>query len=150
MKGYHIAKVKIIQYCRDTMTQAERKAEQDSIAKIEEYKKHEKHIYRRIEKERAQAAKRDVETNHDDLEVELEEKIKTLQKELLEIEIVLQDALKTAGKSFVSKVALQIESMKNSITSYMDDVKKHVQEFNEKFREAVIAEKERFDIKLGE
>jgi hypothetical protein len=32
----------------------------------------------------------------------------------------------------------------------MDDVKKHVQEFNEKFREAVIAEKERFDIKLGE
>jgi hypothetical protein len=27
MKGYHIAKVKIIQYCRDTMTQAERKAE---------------------------------------------------------------------------------------------------------------------------
>jgi len=38
--------------------------------------------------------------------VELEEKIKTLQKELLEIEIVLQDALKTAGKSFVSKVAL--------------------------------------------
>jgi hypothetical protein len=62
----------------------------------------------------------------------------------------LQDALKTAGKSFVSKVALQIESMKNSITAYMDDVKKHVQEFNEKFREAVIAEKERFDIKLGE
>ena len=150
MKGYHLAKVKIIQYCRDTMTQAERKAEQDSILKIEEYKKHEKHIYRRIEKERASAAKRDVETNHDDLEVELDGRIKTLQKDLLEIEIVLQDALKTAQKNFGSKVNAQIELMKAATSLYIEDVKKHVQEFNEKFKEAVNAETERFRIRMEE
>jgi hypothetical protein len=100
MKGFHITKVKIIQYCRDTMNQAERKAEQDSIIKIEEYKKHEKHIYRRIEKEKVIAKKKDQEINHDDLEVELEGFIKNLQKELLEIEIILQDALKSALKTF--------------------------------------------------
>jgi hypothetical protein len=150
MKGYHLAKVKIIQYCRDTMTQAERKAEQDSILKIEEYKKHEKHIYRRIEKERASAAKRDVETNHDDLEVELDGRIKTLQKDLLEIEIVLQDALKTAQKNFGSKVNAQIELMKAATSLYIEDVKKNVQEFNEKFKEAVNAETERFRIRMEE
>lgn len=32
---------------------AERKAERESIVKIEAYKKHEKHVYRRIEQERA-------------------------------------------------------------------------------------------------
>lgn len=31
---------------------AERKAERESIALIEAYKKHEKHVYRRIEKQR--------------------------------------------------------------------------------------------------
>jgi hypothetical protein len=150
MKGYHLTKVKIIQYCRDTMTQAERKAEQESILKIEEYKKHEKHIYRRIDKERASAAKRDVETNHDDLEVELEGRIKTLQKELLEIEIILQDALKTALKSFNTKISAQIELMKNSISAYIADVLKQVAEFNEKFKEATNAEKDKFQIRVEE
>jgi hypothetical protein len=34
------------------MIDAERQAEKDSIVKIESYKKYEKHVYRRIEKER--------------------------------------------------------------------------------------------------
>jgi len=49
---------------------AERKAEKDSIAKIEAYKKNEKHVYRRIEKERA--ADVDKVLNHDHLEAELD------------------------------------------------------------------------------
>lgn len=82
------------------MTEAERKAEHESILKIEAYKKHEKHIYRRIDKERETAAKRDTTTNHDDLEAELEELINELYSQLLEIEINLQEALKLAVKSF--------------------------------------------------
>lgn len=91
------------------LTDAERKAEVESIAKIEAYKKHEKHIFRRIEKERLAAEKSDVVLNHDDLEIELEDLIKELYKELLEIEIKLQEALKLALKNFYAKVNTVIE-----------------------------------------
>lgn len=89
MKTKHKQKTQIIRYCREMLTEAERKAERESIQKIEAYKKHEKHIYRRIEKERENAAKRDVATNHDDLETELDQLIKELYSQLLEIEINL-------------------------------------------------------------
>ena len=118
--------------------------------KIEEYKKFEKHIYRKIEKERASAAKRDTETNHDDLELELEGKIKTLQKDLLEIEIVLQDALKAALKNFNTKVMTQIDFMKSSASVYIEGIRTIVQEFNEKFKEAAIQENDRFRLRMEE
>jgi len=54
---------------------------------IEAYKKYEKHVYRRIEKERA--ASQDQEHDHSHLEKELEGCIKDLQKELLDIEMEL-------------------------------------------------------------
>ena len=47
------------------LTDAERKAERESIAKIETYKKYEKHVYRRIEKERASDSKK--QHNHEPL-----------------------------------------------------------------------------------
>lgn len=40
------------------LTDAERKAERESIAKIEYYKKKEKHVYREIEKQRAADTKK--------------------------------------------------------------------------------------------
>ena len=82
--------------------------------------------------------------------MELEGRIKTLQKELLEIEIILQDALKTALKSFNTKISAQIELMKNSISAYIADVLKQVAEFNEKFKEATNAEKDKFQIRVEE
>lgn len=57
-------------HCEQMLKDAERKAEKDSIAKIEAYKKIEKHVYRRIEKERA--ADPDRQINHDTLEQELD------------------------------------------------------------------------------
>lgn len=39
-------------HCEEMLRNAERKAERESIALIEAYKKHEKHVYRRIEKQR--------------------------------------------------------------------------------------------------
>ena len=52
------------------LTDAERKAERESIAKIETYKKYEKHVYRDIEKERASDSKK--QHNHEPLEAELD------------------------------------------------------------------------------
>jgi hypothetical protein len=117
---------------------------------IEAYKKHEKHIYRRIEKERASAAKKDTETNHDDLETELDDLIKELQSQLLEIEINLQEALKLALKSFQAKIQAIIDVMKDNTSSYISEVAIEVQQFNEKFKESTILEKEKFGIHMEE
>ena len=150
MKTKHKQKTQIIKYCREMLTEAERKAERESIQKIEAYKKHEKHIYRRIEKERENAAKRDVATNHDDLETELDQLIKELYSQLLEIEINLQEALKLALKSFYTKVNSVIDVMKELTSAYIGEVGVEVQQFNEKFKEATILEKDKFQIRVDE
>lgn len=75
-------------HCLQMLIDAERKAERDSIAKIEAYKKLEKHAYRKIEHERNEIQDRPVQ-GHDKIEEDLDEKIQTLQGELLEIEMKL-------------------------------------------------------------
>lgn len=52
IKAKHRDKKKIIAFCLEKMKKAERSAEVESISKIEEYKKKEKHIFRRIKAER--------------------------------------------------------------------------------------------------
>lgn len=150
MKSKHRGKIQIIKYCKQMLTDAERKAERESIAKIEAYKKQEKQVYRRIEKERAAADKKDVELNHDHFEASLESHIKQLQSELLEIEINLQEALKEATKKFSSKVTTIIEEMKLLTSEYIQNVSTEVSVFNEKFREAAIVEKDKFVVHFDE
>ena len=52
IKSKHKEKKKILAFCREKMRLAERNAEKDSIGKIEEYKRREKHIIRAIARER--------------------------------------------------------------------------------------------------
>ena len=99
------------------LTDAERKAERESIAKIETYKKYEKHVYRRIEKERASDSKK--QHNHEQLEAELDNQIRDLQADLLEIEMKLQDALLISRKLFFSRVSQLIEEMKTLTGEYI-------------------------------
>lgn len=51
----------VIKHCRQMLIDAERKAERESIALIEAYKKIEKHAYRKIDRERQQTSKRPIE-----------------------------------------------------------------------------------------
>merc|ERR1712127_746777 len=99
---------------------AERKAEMESIAKIEAYKKIEKHVYRRIERERA--ADVDKTCDHSHLQDELDQNIRDLQSDLLEIEMKLQDALLIARKSFFSRINQIIEDMKQLNQEYIQNV----------------------------
>ena len=55
VKSKHKEKKKVITFCKDKMAQAEREAERESIKKIEEYKKTEKHLLREVNKKRMQA-----------------------------------------------------------------------------------------------
>lgn len=53
MKSKRRTQKNVQSHCEKMLTDAERQAERDSITKIEAYKKYEKHVYRRIEQERA-------------------------------------------------------------------------------------------------
>ena len=127
---------------------AERKAEKESIVKIEAYKKHEKHVYRRIEQERA--ADSDKQLNHEHHERELKKRIDELQSELLEIEMKLQDALQKARKEFFTKVGEIIKEMGDLNSDYIKFVSTEVALFNEKFKDAALLEFDRFCIHMQE
>ena len=75
MKLKNKEKNKIIVQCIEKLREAERKAERDSIAKIEEYLKFRKHEYRSIEQQKAT----DQEPDYDSSQERLEMKVKELQ-----------------------------------------------------------------------
>lgn len=76
MKSKRKNQKNVDRHCTQMLRDAERKAEKDSIILIEAYKKVEKHVYRRIEKERASDPDRNI--VHDGFEDELDAKIRDL------------------------------------------------------------------------
>ena len=92
----------MIAFCLEKMRKAERSAEVESIKKIEEYKKKEKHIFRAINKQRD--ADPESTPNYDKYENELLELIQTLKGDLMDIEVAIQHALEQARGSFVTEV----------------------------------------------
>ena len=112
MKNLRKKQKAVHRHCTSLLNESERKAERESIAKIEAYKKYEKHAYRRIEKERRERDPSDRPIpEHKAIEEELDSKILDLQSELLDIEMQLQDALKTSSKLFFQKIKSIIEDM---------------------------------------
>jgi|FrelakmetLWP11LW_1041352.scaffolds.fasta_scaffold18823_2 uncharacterized Zn finger protein (UPF0148 family) len=72
------------------MQKAERNAEKESIGKIEEYKRKEKHILRRIKSEiENEKDENSKPVNYDSYENELLRLIETLKGDLLDIEMAL-------------------------------------------------------------
>lgn len=137
----------VMKHCMQMLVDAERKAERESIAKIEAYKKIEKHVYRRIEREREATAERPI-PEHDKMEGELDAKILELQSELLEIEMKLQDALGASRKTFISRIKQIIDEMGILNQEYNNLVLNEVVGFNEKFKEAALIEHEKFGAQL--
>jgi len=72
------------------MAQAERTAEKDSIVKIEEYKKAEKHVFREIDKKRASIGDSHTGLDYTPYQKRLHERITDLKGSLLDIETHLQ------------------------------------------------------------
>jgi len=92
MKDYTARRNKEIKSMQEKISEAERKAEADSIEKIAELQKFQKHKYREIEKSRDL----DREVKYQDEEEALIKRLCILQADLMEIEIKLQEALKLA------------------------------------------------------
>lgn len=108
MVGSTKEKTLLINNCVKKMREAEVQAERDSISKIDEYKKLEKHRCRAIEKLRKENAEIDFE-EHEEF---LEEKIEILRCDLLDIEIKLGDALRTAFSLFETRLKNVTAGMK--------------------------------------
>lgn len=135
-------------HCSQMLIDAERKAERESIALIEAYKKVEKHAYRKIERERKETEERPIKA-HSDMEKELNQKILDLQSELLEIELKLQDALLVSRKQLFSKVKSIITEMNEINGEYNKQVLEQVLEFNEKFKDAALTEHDKFQVDVA-
>lgn len=82
------------------MVEAERRAEKQSIALIEKYQKEERMEYKAMEKALANQQEPDFEK----VERDLVKRLRTLQRELLDIEILLQDALAIARTKYFEEV----------------------------------------------
>lgn len=96
----HREKKRIIQFCKEKMEQAERNAERESIQKIEEYKKAEKHMFREMNKKRVQANDAGTVLDYTSYETKLQDLIVELKGALLDIEMALQQSLDSARASF--------------------------------------------------
>ena len=86
------------------MEQAERRAERDSITKIEEYKKAEKHISREIAYKRNEIQEEGGMVAYEEYEEKLLGLVINLKGDLLDIEMALQASLESARNSFVNQI----------------------------------------------
>ncbi len=89
VKGKHKEKKKILIFCRQKMTQAERDAEKESIQKIEAYQKKEKHMFREIDRLRSKNDASGHMVDYTPYEEKLTELNNELKGDLLDIEMAL-------------------------------------------------------------
>lgn len=129
------------------MRSTERQAEKDSISKIDEYRKKEKHVFRNIEALRRFESDAPL-PDYNEQEDKLLTAISVLSSELLEIEVKLQNALTTSTASFIGIVTAIIGDMKGISEKLFGDVVIETQGFNEKLKEQCIAEKDSLVVRI--
>lgn len=142
MKTENKNKNKIVQFCLQKLTDAERQAERDAISKIDEYRKKEKHIYRAIEKQRKNED--GLMPEYGDKENELVVMIDVLKSELFDIEINLQNALKQAREKCFSTIKQLITKMGGLSEELFKDVLVETGLFYEKLKDECEKEKQMF------
>ena len=133
----------IRQFCQEKMSNAERKAERESIAEIEKYRKVEKHTHRKIDQLRAQQGNERI--DFDPYENELLTKVEEMQSNLMDIEVKVQQALAEARNQFVRKandIVEEVGTVQKRL--FQEEVVKFLVEFKEKLDEELNKEKEDF------
>jgi len=74
------------------------------------------------------------------------DKVKHLQGELLDIEILLQNALEKSRLEFFKKIKEMLDSMREKTANYMGtEIHDEINEFIEKFREEVLKERDQYE-----
>ena len=89
VKARHRDKKRLIAFCKEKMHAAERTSEKESITKIEEYLKEQKHTFRRLEDERSKMADQGQAVDYKPYQEHLHGLIHELKGALLDIEMAL-------------------------------------------------------------
>ena len=137
-----------INFCENKMRQAERNAEVESIKKIEAYKKAEKHIFREINKKRAELEENGLSLSYDSYESKLLELIETLKGDLLDIEMALQQTLEGARSQFFTEVKKINDDMGALQTDAFQNISNEFQQFGIKLKEELNKERESFQARI--
>ena len=132
------------------MRKAERNAEVESIRKIEAYKKAEKHIFREINKKRAELEENGQSLSYDSYESKLSGLIETLKGDLLDIEMALQQTLETARYQFFGEIKKINEDMGALQTDAFQNISNEFQQFGIKLKEELNKERESFQNKIDQ
>ena len=83
------------------MDEAQSKAEAESIKLLDDYRRYEKHVYRKLKHDKEHT---DIAPKYDEIEKDLDEKINKLREGLLDIELSLQQALAHSMATFKQKI----------------------------------------------
>jgi hypothetical protein len=131
-------KKKLINDCARKMRAAELQSEQDSIIKLDYYKKVEKHKYRDIQMLRS---------DHMEVDYEVEKEFlsghaKALKNDLLDIEVKLTDALTIAFKDFESRLKNLINGMRERTSVFFEETIEEVVQFTQKLKYACLEKAE--------
>ena len=126
------------------MRQAERKAERESISKIEAYKKVEKHIFRDILKRRGQSEGVDHSEFYASQENKLVQLILTLKGDLLDTEMALQQTLEAARSQFFAEIKKINDEMVQLQADCFVNIQSEFAQFATKLKEDLNKERENF------
>lgn len=76
-------------------------------------------------------------------------RLRTLSRELLDIEILLQDALAIARQKYFEEIKGHNRDIQNCTSDYFAEITTELTAFNEKFREEIIKEKDSLDQQIS-
>jgi hypothetical protein len=135
----------MIEHCLKILKTSEEQAEEQSIAKVEEFKSHMKKVMRVCENEKDVNGETDsVNILADQQEQLLNERVLELEDELIEIEMNLQVNLNTSVSTFGKNLDAVTNEMRQKVTNFISGVTEAVSKFFDAFSEEAKKKMEQF------
>jgi hypothetical protein len=139
MKNRNKEKINTILFCEKVLKEAERQAELESIALIDQFTSVRKHKFRQL-----QAVKDGEHFNYAAFKKELHQIIDRLEDDLMGVELKLQESLSAATVDFQDRVRRIIDDMKTKTSSYIAEVNQEMEQFSVVLKVYAMQEFDRF------
>lgn len=136
MKMRNKEKLNTIVWCEDVLRTAEKQAEQESIALLDNFAKYRKHQFRMLEKQGPGF-------NFGAFKKEMNAEIEKLEDGLLDIELKLQESLQESTTNFQERVKKILEDMKEKTGRFIKKVQEEMELFSQALKTYAVQEFER-------
>ena len=137
-------KINMVIYCEQVLRAAEKTAEQESIAIIDNFNKLRKHRFRTV-----QALREGEHFDFAGFKRELGAEIERLEDALMNVELKLQESLQVSTNDFQERVKKINEDMKNKTNVFISEVATEMDAFSTALKTYALQEYERF-LTLGD